>query len=577
MDSLRLTFPAQQQGQHLLVETETSDLRKWLKSLPYGDMGRAVPEVCRAIASLNRSQIALSQRRELVALFDATYAQIFDSYRPSAPHIINDDIRRREHNNLHLLTREMAFAHKIITDGELKKRKLWGKNKDLIRAINLSLHYLGLLLMEHYEAYSPIPVYLWRECNGLYSHAQKHQFEDYAIFNDDYYQCLSTIERTFSRICLMSLADPYHLSHGEHWQVYKYLESWAHLVQFSDDSSDFEEHKCFIVQMDSQLKPCYSAQYNGDVDEDDVCFMLTHDILRQVNFQLDSLTQQDETPTGFYRDIRRASAQQLLEHMASHWNAKIERKGRRYPVITKLDIVWGIHPIHTLLQKHLMSPETSHWDSIAIEDFINHEHKVPLSWDAANVSDGGIGITTHQNIAHRLKVGEIVIIREYIDKKPSFRWRPAICRWLFGDDHQGTNAGLEFLDGSLIPCRLNNKMSKSKNALGQVALLFKPLSNRPNDAMSLLATRGTYRDGRDFLLRHGNQIEDIKTRKRTLVTPCVELFNFQSYDVIEVEESAQDDNSEMIPWTSVPSYEELEDSKNGDDINFDSVRLPGDH
>jgi hypothetical protein len=174
-------------------------------------------------------------------------------------------------------------------------------------------------------------------------------------------------------------------------------------------------------------------------------------------------------------------------------------------------------------------------------------------------------------------VGELVIIREYIDKKPSFRWRPAICRWLFGDDHQGTSAGLEFLDGTLIPCRLNNKLSKSKNAKGQVALLYKPASNRPHDPMALIATRGTYRDGRDFLLRHGNQVEDIKTRKRTLVTPCIEIFHYQSYDVIEVEKAEHEEDSDMIPWTSVPNYSDLEDEKEEQDINLDSIRLPGDH
>jgi hypothetical protein len=95
--------------------------------------------------------------------------------------------------------------------------------------------------------------------------------------------------------------------------------------------------------------------------------------------------------------------------------------------------------------------------------------------------------------------------------------------------------------------------------------------------MALIATRGTYRDGRDFLLRHGNQVEDIKTRKRTLVTPCIEIFHYQSYDVMEVEQDTHDEESDMIPWTSLPKYEDLDDDKDEQDINLDSIRIPGDH
>jgi hypothetical protein len=577
MDSPSLTFPAQQQGQHLLVETEPSELKSWLKSLPYGDMGRAVPEVCRAISSLNRSQINANQRRELVALFDQAYAQIFDSYRPYAAHIVNANTRQKEHANLHLLTREMAFAHKIITHNELSKRKFFGKNKDLVRSINLSLHYLGLQLMEQYESYSPIPVYLWRECNGLYAYAQSKQLEDIEVFSGNYHQCLPSIEHTFARTCLMSLSDPYHLSHGEHWQLYKYLEKWSYLVQFSEDTNDFDSQQCFVIQQSSQLKPEYSSQFSGDIDHDDVCFMLTIDIVRQLKFQIEAIQVEREIPAGFYADIRPASAQSLIQHMSEHWDAKVERKGRRYPVLTKLDIIWGIHPIHTLMQKHQKSSESTHWDSATIEAYIQHEHKVPLNWDATNVSDGGIGISTHQNIAHLLKVGELVIIREYIDKKPSFRWRPALCRWLYGAKDHGTNAGLEFLDGTLEPCRLNTKLGRNNKTAGQVSLIYRPADNKPTDPVSILATRGTYRDGRAFMLRYKNQMEDIKTRKRTLVTPCVELFHFQSYEVVEVDET-EEQNTESIPWTNVPKYQDSDDENdNQTNINLDSIRLPGDH
>mgnify|MGYP000339045862 CR=1 FL=1 len=105
------------------------------------------------------------------------------------------------------------------------------------------------------------------------------------------------------------------------------------MVQLLDDE--------FLTILDnaleqSQLKPEYSALYKGDFEEDNVCFMMTNDLIRQINYHLDSMATTNESPDGFYVGLRPATVRALLDHMAAHWNAKIERKGRRYPVLTKL-------------------------------------------------------------------------------------------------------------------------------------------------------------------------------------------------------------------------------------------------
>ncbi|MCO7223074.1 hypothetical protein [Pleionea sp. CnH1-48] len=582
MESLRLTFPTQQQGQHLLVETDHGELKNWLASLPFGDMGRAVQEIKRAIASLNRSSIGLGLRQELVELFDQTYKQIHDSYRPNASHIVNDEARRKEHDNLHQLTREMAFAHKILVNGELKRRRLWGKNKALIRSINLALHYLGILLIEHYESYTPIPVYLWRECNSLYYYSQEKRIEDFTIFDDVMkYHCLPTIEQTYARICLMSVSNPYHLSQGEHWQMFRYLRDWVKMAEFSDDGDDHQPNRCFIVQLNSQLKPDYSSEFEGDINDEFIRFMLTHDLVLQINYHLDSLNANQHPPMGFHKGTSVPSARSLLEHMLEHWSQKAERKGRRYPILTKLDAIWGLQPIYSLLVKHQQDIESTHWDGSQIEELLQGEHNVPLAWEASNVSDGGIGLTTHKNIAHLLKVGDLVIIREYIDKKPSYHWRVAICRWLFGDENSGTRAGLEFITGYLNPVRLFNQASKSVKSKGQAALILKHRQeDGDNAAPSLIASRGSYQDDRAFVMKYDNKEENIRPRNRIMVTPCIEQFYYQTYDIVEVKEPTEQEGEEeimgAIPWTSQPKFDE-ELSKEPNPSNLSDVRLPGDH
>ena len=182
MESIKLTIPSQQEGQHILVETDPTKLAEWIKALPLADMSKTLPEVTRAISSLNRTDIPYKLRSELVTSFDEAYTLIHDYFRP---HMTKQAKKRQEHalnvEKLQNLTREMAFAHKIIVNDSQNKRQLWGKNKYKIRASNFAIYYLGLMLIEQYDMYSPIPIYLWREINSIYAHAGKSEYNHLKI------------------------------------------------------------------------------------------------------------------------------------------------------------------------------------------------------------------------------------------------------------------------------------------------------------------------------------------------------------------------------------------------------------
>ena len=210
MESLRLTIPSQQEGQHILVETNQAKLAEWLHSLPLADMSKALPEITRAISSLNRTELGFKQRAELIELFDTTYQLIHDYYRPKRSGLVKNSLLESQNlEKLHNLTREMAFAHKIIVNDCQHKRKLWGKNKVKTKAIGFAIYYLGMMLIEQYENYTPIPIYLWREINALFATAGKDEFQNEKIVTSAQCNCLDTIEQNYIRNCLIALADPY--------------------------------------------------------------------------------------------------------------------------------------------------------------------------------------------------------------------------------------------------------------------------------------------------------------------------------------------------------------------------------
>jgi len=120
-----------------------------------------------------------------------------------------------------------------------------------------------MMLIEQYESYTPIPIYLWREINALFATAGKDELQNEKIITSAKCNCLETIEQNYIRNCLIALSDPYHLDKGEHWQVFYYLQNWIHLARISEDPDDFRNDECFIIDVTSENKPNFvtSAYY----------------------------------------------------------------------------------------------------------------------------------------------------------------------------------------------------------------------------------------------------------------------------------------------------------------------------
>ncbi len=548
---MNLTSPSQKDGQHLLVETRPDKLEDWLESLPYGNMERAIAEVSRAVASLNRIDIKAQQREELVGLFDRTYEQISSSYRPYPQQITNKELYKKELAGLHQLTSEMAFAHKILVNHYSEKRGLWKKTKHLIRQMNFALHYLGISLAEHYETYTSIPIFLWKECNDIYDYAQEQHFENQAMESSTL--CLPTIEQTYARICLLALCDPYQLSSSEHWHIFDYLKHWSQVIEFTDDLNEYTPSCCFALHLKSQEKPSHDIETFHSLSNDKLRLMLTGNIVKQIQYQLGVLHQERKVAEAtFSSQMNLQLVENLLNHMHQHWDSRTQRKSQRYPILTQIDTVWGLENICTLLSQHQTLKSSCSWDEQQTYAFLS-EHSssriMPLGWEAINAGLDGICINNTDDVADDIYVGDIVLIREYVDNQPSHIWKAAICRWLFSENESCTRVGLEFIHGELIPGRLAGKLSKMKQSNGQPALLLKANSNDKKSEPYIIASRGSYQVDRSFIFTYGQCEDNIRVRNRSFVTNSIEQFSFQIYDHVDL----NNDNNELnldIPWTS---------------------------
>lgn len=584
MESMRLTIPSQQEGQHILVETEHDKLSEWLSSLPFADMSKTLPEITRAISSLNRTEIGYKHRAELVELFDSTYQLIHDYYRPKISSTCKNQQAETENlEKLHYLTREMAFAYKIIVNDCQNKRPFWGKNKLKAKATAFAIYYLGLMLIEQYESYTPIPIFLWREINTLFAHSGKEEIDHLKIACGKT-NCLPTIEQNYIRSCLIALADPYHLDRGEHWQVFHYLQHWVHLANISEDPDDFRKSECFIIDVTSENKPNFVTRELDDPEDPKIRLLLTFDLIKQLQFDLETFEEKNKVPDEtFHHSISFASAKFLWQHLQAHWKQRVERASRRYPIVTKVDVIWGIRNICNVLGRAEQNERKSlGFDEISALTSVKTPNH--LTWDAINVSSGGIGLCSRQYMLPHITLGDLTLVREYMDGNPAPHWRLAICRWHTGDRHNGTMLGLKYVAGRYKPVRLILYQGKNEKG-GQPGIVVSDSMIEGSNSATIITTRGAYQGDRVYAMLGLDKPVEVRPRVKVEVTPCIERFFYQTYELRdELAEEVQEEVSGVIPWTAIPHEKgNINDKFASDDnditnpITLDDLRLPGDH
>ncbi|MDH5630294.1 MAG: hypothetical protein OEY96_09080 [Gammaproteobacteria bacterium] len=580
MEAIKLTTPSQQDGQAILVETDPKRLSLWLKSLPFADMTRSIPEITRGIHSLNRTELPYKERLQLVEQFDLGYRQIHQYFRPvAALKVQKKEQMQTNLKQLKLLTAEMAFAYKIIVNDCIQNRKFWGNNKIKIKAIAFAIHYLGLMLIEQYEKYSPIPIYIWREINSLFAYSSKHELQHIEIETGNDH-CLNTIEQNYLKNCLIALADPYHLGPGEHWQVLHYLQNNLNLSRISEDPDDFRKSECFIIDVTSEQKPNFVTSELDDPEDPKIRLLLTVDLIKQLSFHLGYCDERNKLPeNSFHQSISLSDGKRLIRHLLLHWRNRVERNARRYPIVTKVDSVWGIHNICHVLS----TTQNSGGARLTLEDLTNKSNIESSSvWNASNVSSGGIGLHNHRNLIGKIAIGELVLIREYIDGKPAKHWRLSVCCWHTGDNHKGTSIGLKYIDGHYSPVRLVLHQGKSAKG-GLPAILVTDASVKESSAPTLVTSRGTYQGDRAFAMVGYQEPVEIRPRVHVDVTAKVERFFYQTYELKpEILQKINASNIEDLPWTAIPHdkghvYDEFEEIEKVKPLTLDDIRLPGDY
>jgi len=458
--TLKLTLPKQKQGEHLLVETRVEVIASWLKSLPYGNMKVTLPALKKSIAGFNRTEVTTTTRFNAMVLFNNSYQLVAEFYRPQSYSIDKrqSKISKAEKRDFFLLTQEMAYGYKLLAY-DLSRTK--GPNEALANILNLTLYYLSIVLMHHFDVYAPAPKNIWREIHNILGYSLNFDLIELELPESQPTGCLLTIEKTYLRIALLSLVNPYHLNQGQHWPIWRYLSNWVHKCELNEDLVDFQSDYTFIVDLKTDNHPILKTFVSKDSDTD-ILLMMNQHLIFEVESQLESLETDGIPPLpGFGPEINATSAKRLLKAMRYHWQHFKKRISPRLDATHNVQLINGIPDIYSELLKD---------DPLADHINIDENEQFSSKWRAVNVSSSGLCLNTGGN-ATGSRIGQLIAVCEETpafgeQDKPTNSWRLGITRWLKRSRREGVTIGLELIAGEVQPVMIKILGEDQRQELG---------------------------------------------------------------------------------------------------------------
>lgn len=474
MESLKLTFPSLQSGQEFIIETHPAAIESWLRELAYVETDHTLNELTRVAQILNRCSQKTTHREQNLYLLSKGYLTLSRHLREQHDRH-KALVQKNQYKALHQLSTEMAFGFKHLIS-ELSEQSLLLKKGRLCNAINHALHYLGIMLIEQYQLYSPIPAYIWREMNLLYEYAEANKLHTKKLSKGtpDPLEPSVSIEQTYIRNCLMSVIDPYHIEDNQHWHLFKYLSHWSHTCEISNDLSRYSKQCCFVIDLNESDTPHIATEDKVYEQESSIRLLLTDGLIKQVSSQIEIVKNTGKLPSekGFYEGLEFNNGKELLSRINDFCKEYLTRKSKRYPLLTEVDTVWGLGAIRKIcVREKSLNKQLSLRHGLS--EVLTENYTTEIQWHASNHSESGICLKNHEQTTENLRIGEMIITKQYIDGKPQKKWQLGIVRWLKSNSRVGTTVGIEYIHGEM---EFVNYLTKNKmgHTIEHQVLLVKP-------------------------------------------------------------------------------------------------------
>jgi len=529
-----------------VTETRPKEARAWLESLPLADDGDSARDICQALYTLNRLEVAPHNRLELMELYQgpvATVSSVLASQFTGLALPLTAQMRQLA-EFIRQLQMEMAIGYKCAINDWHTARLAWSRRQHAALACERAMWYLGQVLLQSYQVYIPPPPGVWREIHALYRLAEEQdRLADAVEVRAEGGTRETTVYARYRQIVLLGLCNPYQLAQTECALIDAFLQTRCDHAVVNQRLDVADPAGQFLVDLARDAPPAPFPLRRQVQPSADLRVLNTIELARAVHGLIKRLEQGETVAALELSPALRASAwRDMLRQMLKFWGLPPKRQYARSKIRGHLSLCTGINALHFFgsgrkafepadAHEHL-EPEaqqcSTEADARAQDQRANDDKAEPASeqrpakpapprwlaqgrvptpdsfpvdrWQLRDESARGLQLSRQGSASVQVRIGDVLGVQSPNDAGV---WRVGVIRWIKSPEVKRIDVGVERLAPAMTPAAVK-PVSSGRVPVGRYtqALLLPaiPALRRPQ---SLLVARGVYEPNCDLHLVTG--------------------------------------------------------------------------
>ena len=510
-----------------VAETDPKYASAWLAALPLANSAESGREIYQALYTVNRLELRLANRLELMAMYSGAIATVCQGLQPQLVHEapplgpkkrqLAEFIRR-----LHI---EMAYGYKCcLRDLSRTRVTLRRKSRSAI-CIGRALYHLSEVLLRSYVVYLPYPTGTWREIHELFRLADSLGIADGSVAEEGHEGGGEIpIKERYMRTLLLGLTNPYQLPHGGAQQVDTFLAHWAAQAQIARQADHAEATGHFEIDTEADTPPLPLAK-SGQRQDKNPWVLDARALLNTVQTFVQRLEKGEPMEKlGLGVDCLDSTCIDLLQRMVRSWGESARRRYVRRQQSSNVFVCVGLNSAHYFANGQrrfadyisaiapipVTPPKTAETEDEAFVDLDNVTHaenhgaSTPATvttstvdshrvnrWRLRDIGPQGMSLNRYGDALAPVRVGDLVGVQQATDLG---RWRVGVIRWVKTPEVSSVEMGIEMLAGG-VSAALLRRLDGTNDLKNTYPALLLPATEITKHPPTLVLTRGACQVG----------------------------------------------------------------------------------
>lgn len=443
-------------------------LEDWVDNLPYAHPDTVARQVVEDLDLQNSTKIKPATRLKLLEILSKPYGFLIDTCLNkslSSLTVSAFEKNRSITRSCRKLALELIVGYRRLFEESSKAKSFLGSGKTHEQALQRCFAYLSQAILLCFHEYRPVPRGLWKAFHELYLFGDANNYLDTPFENPHLPAAmLDTARHIYRRTLLTCVVDPYHLSHGQIWELYQYVDEWVDDVKLIATPPEGKKASLFQINAAADSRPVPISHLPEVKTGKNIIYLDTSEALKKLQQLIGKLKLHGEQSYAKADTNVHLLQINLLTLLAREWGLPPKRTAPRNTHQGEIVLISGLNSIY-----HMFAEDSAigvqEEDGIVTDEEGEEiaEHIIRQeSWNIVNRSNTGFGIVSTDIPDHLIRVGELVACDNCSDGDGDRLQQLGIVRWLVIKPSGEYLAGIQILHGE--PAVANIHLDDSRHS-----------------------------------------------------------------------------------------------------------------